>query len=89
VKAGVKPTAGSGASASLLGTIKAGHTMSQVTYAGFPLYFFAGDAKAGQTNGEGTVGKWYVANTHGGLVKHPVTSTSTTTTTSSSTSAWG
>jgi predicted lipoprotein with Yx(FWY)xxD motif len=37
VKTGAKPTAGSGASGALLGTIKAAHGMRQVTYAGFPL----------------------------------------------------
>jgi predicted lipoprotein with Yx(FWY)xxD motif len=90
VKPGVKPTAGGGANASLLGTIKAPHGMEQVTYAGYPLYYFAGDSQSGQTKGQGVTGKWYVVNTHGGLVKHAVTtSTSTSTSTSSSSSAWG
>src|SRR5262249_17246295 len=35
IKTGAKPTAGSGANAALLGTIKAAHGMQQVTYAGF------------------------------------------------------
>ena len=43
VKATAKPTAGTGASAGLLGTIKAAHGMRQITYAGFPLYYFVGD----------------------------------------------
>lgn len=85
VKATVKPSAGSGATASLLGTIKAAHGMLQVTYAGFPLYSFAGDKTAGQTKGQGFEGKWYVVNTKGALVKHAVTSNSTTTTKK----AWG
>jgi Secreted repeat of unknown function len=54
----------------LLGTIKAAHGMSQVTYAGFPLYGFAGDKAAGQTNGQGFQSQWYVVNTKGALVKH-------------------
>jgi hypothetical protein len=54
----------------LLGTIKAAHGMSQVTYAGFPLYVFAGDKAAGQTNGQGFQSQWYVVNTKGALVKH-------------------
>jgi predicted lipoprotein with Yx(FWY)xxD motif len=48
-----KPKAGKGAEAKLLGTTvrKSG---TQVTYAGHPLYMYAGDTKAGQTNGEGS-----------------------------------
>jgi predicted lipoprotein with Yx(FWY)xxD motif len=57
------PTAGTGATASDLGTIsRSGGTM-QVTYAGHPLYYFAGDKAAGQTSGEGSNGfgaPWYL-----------------------------
>jgi predicted lipoprotein with Yx(FWY)xxD motif len=70
VKAGTKPTAGSGAKAALIGTIRASRNMRQVTYAGFPLYFFAGDKAAGQTNGQGFQSQWYVVNTNGALVTH-------------------
>jgi len=72
VKPGTKPTAGSGATASLLGTIKAAHNMRQVTYAGYPLYFFSGDTAANQVKGQGFESKWYVVNTKGALVKHAV-----------------
>jgi predicted lipoprotein with Yx(FWY)xxD motif len=72
VKATVKPVAGTGVKASLLGTIKAAHGMRQVTYAGFPLYTFAGDTKAGQANGQGFEKEWYVVNTKGALVKHSI-----------------
>jgi predicted lipoprotein with Yx(FWY)xxD motif len=34
---------------------------SQVEYNGHPLYFYAGDTAAGQMNGEGVGGKWFVA----------------------------
>jgi predicted lipoprotein with Yx(FWY)xxD motif len=93
VKAGAKPKAGSGAKAAKLGTIKAKQKgMVQVTYAGWPLYFFAGDKAAGQTNGQGFEKQWYVVNTNGALVKHEVMTpapTTTTATTTSSGPAWG
>jgi predicted lipoprotein with Yx(FWY)xxD motif len=101
VKAGTKPTGGPGVSAALLGTIKAANGKAQVTYAGFPLYYFAGDKAAGATSGQGLESKWYVVNTKGGLIKHAVGSgsgstatpappTSTTpTSTGGGKSAWG
>ena len=70
VKAGAKATAGTGATASKLGTIKAKNGMRQVTYAGWPLYLFAFDKAAGQTKGQGFEKQWYVVNTNGALVKH-------------------
>jgi predicted lipoprotein with Yx(FWY)xxD motif len=91
IKATAKPTVGSGASAGLLGTIKAAHGMRQVTYAGFPLYFFAGDTAAGQTKGQGFQNQWYVVNTKGAFVKHavPAGTTSTKSTSTSSGAGWG
>lgn len=32
----------------------------QSTYKGWPLYYYSGDAKAGDTNGQGVGGFWYV-----------------------------
>ena len=74
LKPGVNPSAGAGVKASLLGTIKTAHGLRQVTYAGFPLYTFAGDTKAGQTNGQGFDKQWYVVSTKGALVKAAVSS---------------
>ena len=78
VKGAAKPTVGSGASAKLLGTLAQPKGLTQVSYAGFPLYLFAGDKKAGDVNGEGIEGKWYVVNVKGGLVKHATAASSTT-----------
>jgi predicted lipoprotein with Yx(FWY)xxD motif len=91
IKAGAKATAGVGVKAAKLGTIKAKNGMRQVTYAGWPLYWFAGDKKAGQTSGQAFEKEWYVVNTSGALVKHAVaaTPTATTATTTSSGPAWG
>jgi len=90
VKAGAKPTAGAGAKPSKLGTIRAKNGMRQVTYAGWPLYLFAGDTAAGQTKGQGFEKLWYVANTNGALVKHAIATPPTTTTaTTTGGPAWG
>jgi predicted lipoprotein with Yx(FWY)xxD motif len=48
-----QPKAAQGVQASLLGTTKRSDGSTQVTYHGHPVYRFAGDAKAGQANGEG------------------------------------
>lgn len=56
------PQAGAGLKASLLSEIKRPGG-KQVAYAGHPLYYFIGDQKAGQDNGEGKNAfgaEWYV-----------------------------
>jgi predicted lipoprotein with Yx(FWY)xxD motif len=57
------PAAGTGATASDLGTITRSDGTKQVTYDRHPLYYFSGDSAAGQTNGEGINGfgaPWYL-----------------------------
>ncbi|MDT4948934.1 MAG: hypothetical protein QOJ37_1529 [Pseudonocardiales bacterium] len=57
------PTAGPGAKAADLATITRPGGTKQVTYAGHPLYYFAGDNAAGQTNGEASTAfgaPWYL-----------------------------
>ncbi len=39
----------------------------QVAYNGMPLYYFKGDSAPGQTNGQGILGKWFVAPVSGQL----------------------
>ena len=66
------PKAGSGVTASMLGTIKrSDNTTTQVTYNKHPLYYFQGDSGAGQQNGQGVDAfgaKWFVVNPAGGAV---------------------
>lgn len=54
------PEAGGAARAALLGTTARPDGGVQVTYAGHPLYLYAGDAAAGETNGQGFGDAWYV-----------------------------
>ena len=82
LKGTAKETAGSGASAGLLGTVKRANGAAQVTYAGFPLYFYVGDSKPGDVKGEG-VEAFYVVSAKGALVKKAVAGTK------KSGSAWG
>lgn len=69
VMANGKATAGSGVTAGMIGTATGS---SQVTYAGHPLYWFSGDTKAGDTNGEGLDdfgGEWYAISPAGKAVE--------------------
>jgi predicted lipoprotein with Yx(FWY)xxD motif len=54
------PTSGMGVTASMLGTTTRSDGTVQVTYNGWPLYYFAKDKVAGDTTGEGVQSVWYV-----------------------------
>jgi predicted lipoprotein with Yx(FWY)xxD motif len=51
-----RPKAGAGARAGLLGISRRADRRIQVTYDGHPLYYFAGDKRAGDVKGEGLTG---------------------------------
>jgi predicted lipoprotein with Yx(FWY)xxD motif len=99
VAAGKKPVAGKGVTASKLGTLKRPDGKTQVTYGGYALYYFAGDKKAGDANGQGFEGEWHAVAPSGAVVTKAATaapaSTSsgygaaTTTTTSSDGGGYG
>jgi predicted lipoprotein with Yx(FWY)xxD motif len=58
-----KGVAGHGLSASALGSIKRPDGTTEATYAGHPLYTYVGDAKPGDTRGQGLDqfgAEWYV-----------------------------
>jgi predicted lipoprotein with Yx(FWY)xxD motif len=66
-----KPLAGPGARASLLGTTKRADGTLEVTYAGHPLYYFAGDSQPGQTTGQDSDGfgaDWFVVAPNGNAI---------------------
>ena len=66
-----KPTVGSGATASMLGTTQRSDGAPQVTYNGHPLYLFSGDTQAGETTGQGSTafgGAWYAVSPAGDQV---------------------
>lgn len=89
VKGTAKPTAGSGASSSLLGTTMRSNGAHQVTYGGYPLYLYAGDKKAGDVSGQGFQKTWYVVSSTGALVKNAAKSSSSTPPPPKKKSAWG
>jgi predicted lipoprotein with Yx(FWY)xxD motif len=66
-------TPGTGAEASLLSTATQAGGTDQVTYDGKLLYYFAGDAKPGDTNGQGVGSVWFAVAADGELVEGKAT----------------
>jgi predicted lipoprotein with Yx(FWY)xxD motif len=70
IKAGLTPTGGPGLTGRL-GVFKRPGGAVQVTYNGWPLYYFSGDTQPGDTNGQGIGGLWFVAPLAGGQPAQP------------------
>jgi predicted lipoprotein with Yx(FWY)xxD motif len=62
--AGQSPTAGAGVTGTFSTLTRTDGTI-QVVFNGHPLYYFSGDSAAGQTNGQGLSGKWYIVSPSG------------------------
>ena len=65
---GAAPTAGAGLDATKLTTVPRTDGTMQVKYGDWPLYYFANDAAAGDTNGQGLNNVWYVVDAAGALI---------------------
>lgn len=66
------PVAGEGVDETLLGTITRDDGTTQVTYNGWPLYNFSGDAAPGDTNGQGLEefgGLWFLVSPAGEAIQ--------------------
>ena len=61
--------AGEGVDSTLLGTITRDDGTTQITYNGWPLYYFADDTAAGDTNGQGMEGVWFLVSPTGEAIQ--------------------
>ncbi|HEV8556138.1 MAG TPA: hypothetical protein VGR06_07055 [Actinophytocola sp.] len=62
-------SAGDRAVTSLLGQAGPAEGAAQVTYGEWPLYYYVGDAVAGDLNGQGIDDEWFVVAPDGSLIK--------------------
>jgi predicted lipoprotein with Yx(FWY)xxD motif len=60
--------AGDGVDPALLGTAARTDGSEQVTYNGWPLYYYADDSVPGDTNGQGVNAVWYVVSASGDAI---------------------
>ena len=72
---GDKPTAGAGVDASLLGTTTRKDGSTQVTYNGWPLYYYEKDKAAGDVTGQDVGGVWFVLSAKGDKVESTAAAT--------------
>ena len=72
------PGAGEGLAATDLGTTTRTDGATQVTFKGWPLYYFQGDAAAGETNGQGLNDVWWVVGADGTMIGAPAAGGGTT-----------
>ena len=63
------PTLGTGLDAEDFTSFSRDDGGAQVVFYAMPLYYFAGDKAAGDTNGQGLGGKWYVVGADGKMIK--------------------
>jgi predicted lipoprotein with Yx(FWY)xxD motif len=61
-------SAGTGLDATKVTTVDRTDGTKQVKYGDWPLYYFASDAAAGETKGQGIGGKWFVVDATGALI---------------------
>ena len=62
-------TVGEGLDQSLVTTVERTDGTMQVKYGDWPLYYFANDGAAGDTNGQGLSEVWYVVGADGALIE--------------------
>ncbi|WP_412075234.1 hypothetical protein ACLF6K_04390 [Streptomyces xanthophaeus] len=65
-------SAGSGTEAKLLGRTQLTEGAVQAKYGDWPLYYYVGDAVAGDVTGQGLDGEWFAIGADGKLVKAAV-----------------
>lgn len=63
------PVAGEGVDEAMLGTITLEDGTTQVTYNGWPLYYYIDDTAAGDTNGQGVGGVWFLVSPTGEMIE--------------------
>ena len=64
-----EPVAGTGVDAAMLGTITLPDGTTQVTYNGWPLYYYIDDAAAGDANGQGVGDVWFLVTPAGEMIQ--------------------